>query len=703
MAASGRATSSDEAGVAIPSLNVILITLDTTRADALGVYGQALPTTPNIDRVARGGVIFRNAVSATPTTLPSHASIMTGTYPFVHGARTNEGYVVSDENVMLAEILKQHGYRTAAEIDATVLNRRTGMNQGFDSYRDLDSPGIERMSRFIEQDGKREPILMQERYAYDITRSGIKFLESARDERFFLWLHYFAPHAPYVPPMEIRAQIPNDPYLGEVRLVDRELGILFDALDEMDLMRNTLIVITADHGESRGEHGEQTHSLFVYASTIHVPLILFGPGIVPKGVEVGSVVRIVDIAPTILDLLGLPAMVNVQGVSLEPLLEDPSVDLGLMAYSESSVAKEIFGSSVLRSLQIGTWKYIHKRKPELYDLSTDPSERENLAGVQSERFADFQAKLRDVILDAPVPIRSERVELSPLERQQLAMLGYLTGGRTVTSNDEMAEFTPHGPDPTDLIDDAQLYANSQDYWSSQKYDKAFEIDTDLVARYPNSQTFAEAYLLACVKLEEYAQADQMVSRILKREDLQTFWPEFSSWLVSLLDVKDAQAIPLLERLRADEPCELRVESKLAASYHLHRQYAKERSLLEEGVERCEPDVARINNLANLLATCPISEVRDGKHAVELAQKAVKMTQSTKPTVLDTLAAAYAEAGDFENAVTTSRKALSLLDTANAPEARRETFQSHLNLLLQKKPIREGTAAPADSIRGDGAS
>jgi len=694
--ANEKSTTAGERGVSVSAtsavtkpLNVLLITIDTTRADALGVYGQSLPTTPNIDRIAHGGGIFRNASRAAPITLPSHASIMTGTYPFVHGARTNDGYVLSDENVTLAEKLKEHGYRTAAEIGAVVLNRRTRMDQGFDSYRDLDPPDIKRMAQVFVHEGEQKKLLMQERYAKDITQSGITFLKSARAEPFFLWLHYFSPHAPYVPHPKIAKQIPDDLYLAEVRLVDREIGVLMKAITGLGISENTLVVITSDHGESRGEHRELTHSLFVYESTLHVPLIFAGTNRIPKGVEIGGVVRLVDIAPTIVDLLGLPPMQGVQGVSLVPLFEKPESELDLIAYGESAVPKEIFGSSILRSLRRGKWKMIYKLQPELYDLNDDPSELRDLAKQEPEQLADLRSRLVELISDAPASMGSEHVKLTPLERRQLAMLGYLTGGGEPVSGAESEELAPHGPDPTALIDEMKAYATSQDLWSLGRMEESFEVLRGLVARHPSSRPFSEAYLLACFRLKHYQPAVVVVERTLQRgEELENFWPGFASWLLLVIDARDEGAIPVLERLNDYDRCEEKISLKLAESYHLNGRYGDERALLETGIKDCDFSLNRTNNLANLLATCSQANVRDGKRAVELAMKAAEMTSYKQPAVLDTLASAYAETGDFAKAVETSRRAIALLEAANVPKARLDLYRARLDLLLQAEPVRE---------------
>jgi len=568
-------------------LNVLLLTLDTVRADALGVYGQKRPTTPNIDRLAQEGVMFRNAVSVAPNTLPSHTSIMTGTYPFVHGARSNGGYVVSEDNVMLAEILSAHGYLTAAEISGSVLNRRTGIDQGFASFRDLDSPDIQQAAEIVVRDGKKVELKLNERYASDVTQKGIDFLKSARGAPFFLWLHYFAPHAPYLPPEPIRKQIPGNPYLGEVRYVDHEIGALLEALGKLGLTENTLIVLTADHGESLGEHKESTHSLLVYDSTIHVPLIFHGPDQLPKNFEVAGVARIIDVAPTILDLLGYAPMEGVQGVSLVPLLMGLSTDLGLLAYGESLEAKNMFGSSTLRFLRRGNWKYIHKVEPELYDLRADPAETRNLIASQPEIASELRADLRELISQAPTPINSKRIDLTQEEESQLEALGYFVSKATPRRKNDSETFDVHGPDPNEVVQDLYLFAGFLDAWRTQHFQQAFEKAKTLRSRYGENVRFLELYLSACIKLERYEDVFETVDGLFARGDgLAQFWPNFPTDLAKLVDIGDQETIPLLQKTLAFDPCDSFVRVKLGEAYRFHGDPLREQELRDADLAGC---------------------------------------------------------------------------------------------------------------------
>ena len=335
MLATGCGADSEPSATQVAPRNVVLITLDTVRADALGCYGQPLPTSPRIDRLAAEGVLFQQAVTSSPSTAPSHASILTGRQPYAHGVRSNVGYALPDESRTLAEALGAHGLRTHAEIAAPVLGRHTRLDRGFDRYRDLASFDVTlKTIELRDAEGRALRTQRQERPAEDITRRGLEFLREHREDAFFLWLHYFDPHASYEPPPRFAEMLAN-PYLAELRYVDEQVGRVVQEIARLGLKDQTLLVLTSDHGEGLGAHGEDTHSFFVYDSVMRVPLVLWGAKL-PAGRRVGSLVRTVDIAPTVLDLLGAPPLPDIQGVSLRPLLAGDGDDLGLTAYGETA-------------------------------------------------------------------------------------------------------------------------------------------------------------------------------------------------------------------------------------------------------------------------------------------------------------------------------------------------------------------------------
>jgi choline-sulfatase len=349
--------------------NVIVITVDTLRADHLGCYGFEQARTPNIDALAAQGVRADRAMAAVPITLPSHTTLFTGLNPPAHGVRDNGLYKVPDEAETLAERLKAEGYRTQAFVSAWVLHRRFNLNQGFDDYDDvLDDEGNPGMFRVPERSGK------------DTMDEVLKWLDSAVEPSskapFFLWVHLFDPHQPYAPPAE-DAQASPTPYDGEIASVDRQIGRFIDKLRDKKVLDDTILVFTSDHGESLGEHGEATHALFIYESTIRVPLIVRYPHALPAAKVYSGAVGGVDVMPTILGLAGLKPN-DTQGADLSKAMAG-TVEAPLRSpYSESVHPELEFGMVPLHGLRSNQWTYIRAPRAELYDRSTDPGETHNL-------------------------------------------------------------------------------------------------------------------------------------------------------------------------------------------------------------------------------------------------------------------------------------------------------------------------------------
>jgi arylsulfatase A-like enzyme/predicted Zn-dependent protease len=395
--------------------NVLLITLDTVRADRLGCYGNSAAETPSMDRLAADGVLFERAETAAPITLPAHVSILTGTYPAYHGVRNNGVYRLGPRAVTLAEVLHSHGYKTGAVISGYPLAGRFGLSQGFDSYDDRLP------SEKIRQIGFRE------RRAEEVTRLGLSWLDAAASGRFFLWLHYFDPHAPYEPPSPFAERFALSPYDGEVAYTDREIGKVLDKLGSLGVMDKTLVVLVADHGEGLGQHGEATHGVFLYESTLRVPLILSLPGPLPRARRVSTPVRTIDLMPTILRLLDLPQPDELQGTSLLPLASPHPPDLLLKSLSESLLPRENYGWSELSAVRIGDWKYILAPREELYDLRTDPDERNNVAGKREGDAARMREEVHRLMQSAAStgPSMAYRQELDETARERLRSLGYL--------------------------------------------------------------------------------------------------------------------------------------------------------------------------------------------------------------------------------------------------------------------------------------
>lgn len=395
--------------------HLVLVTIDTLRADRLGCYGSRNVATPHLDRLAAEGAMALHATVHVPLTRPSHTSIFTGLLPAEHGIRDNVSPTLAADVPTLAPMLRAAGFRTGAFVSSIVLSRQSGLNRGFDEYSDrFEIDGDD--ARFLNTIQRPGDVVMKEALAW---------IQSAGDGRFFAWIHLYDPHDPYEPPEPYASRYADRPYDGEVAWSDELVGRLDAALERLGLRGQTLLVVTSDHGEGLGEHGEAVHGFFVYESTLHVPLLLRGPGIPPGG-RLSVTARSVDLLPTLLDLLGLarPSGLRLSGRSLAPPLRGGAALSEEPAYAESLLPLLHYGWSDLRALRDGRWKYIQAPRPELYDLDADPGETRNLAGEMPPRaealrngLAAHLAREREVKTDAA------GVPADLLEK--LGALGYL--------------------------------------------------------------------------------------------------------------------------------------------------------------------------------------------------------------------------------------------------------------------------------------
>ena len=437
------------------SLNVVVVTLDTTRADRLGCYGFKGIETPNLDALARDGVVFQNETATVPLTLPSHTSIFTGLVPPHHGVRDNGGFVLAGDKTTLAERFKAAGYATGAFVAAWVLEGRWGLNQGFDHYGD----------QFELSKYKVLSLGTVQKPGDEVMDEAIAWLEGVKAKKFFAWVHLYDPHTPYEPPEPFKSRYPGQPYLGEIAYTDKVVGRLVDWLREKEVLGRTLVVITGDHGESLGEHGEAAHAYFIYDSTTRVPLIVRTPwGL--RG-RVRAQTSAVDIFPTVLDLVGLPPEPGIDGRSAARLLFDADAAEPRVAYSETYFPRYHFGWQHLRSLRDGAWQFIEAPTPELYDLEHDPAERANVYKANSRRGEAMRTQL-EALAGGGVQKSPEKQKLDPDTLQRLAALGYVGN---VVDVDPEAKL----PDPKDKLAIFQLMnaakADAQDEKTQEAVDK----------------------------------------------------------------------------------------------------------------------------------------------------------------------------------------------------------------------------------------
>jgi choline-sulfatase len=395
--------------------NVLLVTIDTLRADHVGCYGHAAASTPTLDALAARGARFETAVSHVPLTGPSHASILTGRSPLGHGLRDNGGYVLPENVGTAAEDFRHAGYRTAAFVSGFPLDRRFGMNRGFETYDDHLPRGNDR---------RRTPYV--ERFADATSDAVLRWLARSPEgppRPYFLWIHYYDPHAPYEPPGDLAERFRASPYDGEIAFVDRQLERVLAALEKQGSLARTLVLVTADHGESLGEHGEGTHGLFLYDATLRIPWILAGPE-VPRGRVSRTVARGIDALPTLLAYAGIPVRPDVEGRSLRPAVEGREMD-DQPAYAESLYPQREYGWAPLFAWRTARFKYVDAPKPEFYDLGADAHEAKNRVSEQAAQANELRRKLQ-AAREQPVPTATAAVD--PETAEKLAALGYVGAG-----------------------------------------------------------------------------------------------------------------------------------------------------------------------------------------------------------------------------------------------------------------------------------
>jgi len=510
--------------------NLLLITLDTTRADHLSCYAGAAPSlrsgqalkggatgakTPHLDALAARGVRFAHATAQVPLTLPSHACIMTGAYPPVHGLRDMGGFTLAKSHPTIASIAQAAGYTTAAFVGSRVLAKQFGIANGFETYDDNMSGQA--------QDAL--PGVFPERRASVVTDRALEWLKQNGGKRFFLWAHYYDPHAPYDPPEPYKRQYAQDLYSGEIAYMDEQVGRLLEGLEQQGLASRTLVVVIGDHGESLGEHGEMTHGIFLYDSTTHVPFIMAGPD-VPAGKVITEQVRSIDVMPTVIDFLNLAPGNEAQGVSLWPLVREGRRVQSNYAYLETLYPRTYMGWSELRGIRTDAWKLIVAPRPELYNLQQDPQETNNVIARYADDARLLQKKVWEI---AGEQNRQEKLVSGSVDaqtRRELESLGYVSAG----TPHEIQLGTP-APDPKDRVDILKIQHQAQELLNQKAYESAAQVMEEGLKRDPRNptshlflaytyekmQNFARAIQVYQHAIDSNVGADQMYSRLGKDE------------------------------------------------------------------------------------------------------------------------------------------------------------------------------------------
>jgi arylsulfatase A-like enzyme/Tfp pilus assembly protein PilF len=454
-------------------LNVLLVTLDTTRADHIGCYGSRRARTPLIDRLAAEGTRFETAISPVPITAAAHTSILTGLYPFEHGVRNNGDFYLADRFDTLAMVLHKAGYRTAAFVSSFVLDRRYGLARGFDAYDDRQD-GEDTEGQVINLEAERRG----DRTAAALS-AWLDLYARNPSAPFFAWLHLYDPHTPYAPPPPYQDAFADAPYDGEIAFDDGLLASLVDKLGRLGLRENTLLVIVGDHGESLGEHGEETHGMFVYESALHVPFVIWRPGLVPVGVVRGPV-RLIDVAPTILELLGAPALATKSARSLVAVMKGGK-DAPPPVYAETLFPELNMNWAPLRSVRDERWKLIDAPTPELYDLQNDPGERENRYTQQPQTARALTDLLAHLTGGGQGEMSRQALDKSTIDR--LASLGYIGAGGGTDSRGASAKARP---DPKDLILVYNQLNQANRAVMARRFDEALPVLRAVLARDPSN-------------------------------------------------------------------------------------------------------------------------------------------------------------------------------------------------------------------------
>ncbi len=527
--------------------NVVLISIDTCRSDYLSCYGYDAATTPNIDALAVESTLFENVYTPVPLTLPAHSSMLTGTIPPYHGIHDNLDYQLDPANHTLAEMFKENGYTTGAVVSTFVLDRQFGLDQGFDTYID-DLP-----------EGKGSA---SERKAGDTTALANQWLEQHGDEPFFLFIHYYDPHTVYEPPEPFASKFAHNLYAGEIAYTDYCIGQVIQTLKQLDLYDNTLLIVTGDHGELLGEHGEDTHAFFIYESAIRVPLIIHLPGQTAcKSIE--EFVGLIDIVPTVCRLTDMDIPAAVAGRDLSGYFkETTATDMEMVPYYCESLYPTKYGGNSLLGILSKPWKYIQTTRPELYDLANDPNEQDNLIDQQPHRARILQDGLKQILEQNVRKDQPDReFELDEAARRRLESLGYM-GGAAVT---ESFAFDQEKTDPKDLIELHELNTEAAFLASRGEYEQAKTLCEEMIREKPDY--FDGYHQLAKV----YIKQNQFSDALEPLEKAHALKPDSYAILNDLGVVSNhlgnyQQALEYLKKAMAMRSESWRIHSNLAHAY-----------------------------------------------------------------------------------------------------------------------------------------
>lgn len=640
--------------------NVLLISIDTLRADHLGSYGYAAARTPTLDRLAAEGARFERATSVMPLTLPAHSSLFTGTFPTFHGVRDNGGFYLSEDAVTLAESLAARDYDTAGFVAAFVLDSRWGIAQGFDHYVDDFDLAAEQAAQGMDA---------IQRPGREVVDRALDWFETRDRERpYFSWLHLYDPHTPYSAPAEVQKDFPLTrigAYDAEIAETDRQIDRLLKALEASGELDDTLVVVVADHGEMLGEHEEVTHGYFIYEAATHIPLILHGPGIEP--VVVPHQVRLVDVAPTILAQLGLDPLDAAHGVDLAPALRGERLELD--AYSESWYPRYHYGWSELRALQDGRYKLIQAPTRELYDLDADPEEQNNLAETERDLANALERRLNQLIESTQGDLaESAPQEIDEETAQRLRALGYLGGAPKNTQEDDRDR-----ADPKEKIGLYNLLKQATAAAGAEQTDTAIELVSDALSQDPE---IVEAHVILGNLTKRQGDVDAAIDSYRRALELDPEDIEATHLLaVAYKERGDlAEALTGFERVLQLDERNGRALWQIADAQMRGRRFAEAEAVLRRALSLdLDPTGFHLK-----LGECLI-EMRRFAEAASEVRDALAETPDLK-TAHFTLGLALEEQGEVEEAAEAYRRETQLHD-----DAHRAHFNLGRLLLRMRRP------------------
>ena len=540
---------------------IVVISIDTLRADHLPVYGYRKVRTPAIDALAHDGVVFERAYSHSPQTLPAHASLLSGRLPFETGVRDNLGFVIKASERVLPQMLRERGYATGGIVSAYVLRKETGISQGFDFFDgEMPPSSPERLVGQVKRDGSDSEVIAEH------------WLDSLGSSRAFLFLHLYEPHKPYAPAVRFAEFAPYD---AQIAYADEIVGRLVRYLKTHQLYDRSTIVLLSDHGEGLGDHGEQEHGLFVYEEAVHVPLIIKQAGATGAGRRVSDLVQHLDLVPTVLDLVRAPVPGNLRGRSLKPLLDGTGRLQDRTIYSEALYARYHFGWSELTSLSDGRYHYIRAPREELYDLQRDPGEQENLA-EDPGKADDARQALRSVLerLVGDTPMGSPGSP-SADARERLQTLGYVSG-----LTDVVTDPGSQLPDPKDKREIVERYRSAVDLAGVHKWPQAVGLLRQILRNEPELAGVWDQLAVFAIRADRWNQAIDAYKHFIElRPSDANGYIAAANALLKVRKVEEARRYAELAASVADEH-----DGRLRASAH--------EVLANIALIRHEPAVAR---------------------------------------------------------------------------------------------------------------